>query len=174
MAARSAFLRTPAPLVRHAIKTIEKVKPSIAEKLRVHYFEPHTIPWRLAQGETTLRLQYPLTSSSVVYHLGVPEQAWADAIRKRYGCEVHVVDALEPEGKEIDLVSMRMEGKEYEALEEWLRNGSIQKIKNIQVQFDKNVPDALARMRAIRKKLRETHAPTYQYDFVWENWERKE
>ncbi|MES2278858.1 MAG: FkbM family methyltransferase [Bacteroidota bacterium] len=71
----------------------------------------------------------------------------------------------------IDLIKINIEGAEYDLLEHLIANGYHQIIKNLQVQFHNFVPDAAARMEKIREQLSATHRVTYQFDFVWENWE---
>ena len=73
----------------------------------------------------------------------------------------------------IDLMKVNIEGAEYDLLEYLIEQEYIKKIYNIQVQFHKFVPDAQARMRKIQSALQSTHQLTYQYEFVWENWEIK-
>jgi FkbM family methyltransferase len=75
----------------------------------------------------------------------------------------------------IDLVKINIEGSEYDLLESIIESGNISKISNIQVQFhDFIIENALERMRSIQNKLSLTHQVTYQYEFVWENWQLKE
>ncbi len=72
--------------------------------------------------------------------------------------------------KVIDLIKINIEGGEYHVLPRLINSGKIKKFKNIQVQFhniDKNSVDL---MKKIQSSLSETHSPTYQYTFVWENW----
>lgn len=75
--------------------------------------------------------------------------------------------------KEVDLIKINIEGGEYELLESLIANDFINVFKNIQVQFhDFLIEDAKERMTEIQKNLMKTHKITYQYEFVWENWER--
>lgn len=176
--ARSIFLNIPVPVVRGIISVLRKLgaRPrSLADKLYIHRFEAKTIPWRLARGDTTLRLDYPLDASSVVYNIGKQDTLWAEAVHARYGCHVRSAETFAPtdHAEHIDLMSLNMRGKEYVLLEQLIKSSFIKNIKNIQVKFDDAVPQAREQMRTIRRKLRETHMPTYQYEFVWENWERK-
>jgi FkbM family methyltransferase len=71
----------------------------------------------------------------------------------------------------IDLIKINIEGGEYDLLEELIGHGVIRKIKNIQVQFHDFVPEARERMKKIQNCLAITHQVTFQYEFVWENWE---
>jgi len=73
----------------------------------------------------------------------------------------------------IDLMKVNIEGGEYDLLDAMIATGDIQKVENLQVQFHDFVPDAVSRMEAIQEQLGQTHQITYQYVFVWENWERK-
>ena len=74
--------------------------------------------------------------------------------------------------EKIDLVKINIEGGEYELLEHLIEKKIVNRIDNIQVQFHDFVKDASERMEMIQRRLSETHAPTYQYEFVWENWRR--
>lgn len=73
----------------------------------------------------------------------------------------------------IDLIKINIEGGEFELLESLLDNKLIDRFENIQVQFHDFVPGAESRMKLIQERLGTTHYPTYQYEFVWENWKRK-
>ncbi len=81
---------------------------------------------------------------------------------------------LENAIENIDLMKINIEGGEYELMENLVQTGLIKKIKNIQIQFHDFVPHAEARMKKIQTALAETHHLTYQYKFVWENWERNQ
>jgi len=75
--------------------------------------------------------------------------------------------------KEVDLIKINIEGGEYELLESLIANDCITIFKNIQVQFhDFLFENAKERMNQIQNNLSKTHKLTYQYEFVWENWER--
>lgn len=70
----------------------------------------------------------------------------------------------------VDLMKVNIEGGEYALLEHLLDAGLISRIGNLQVQFHDFVPDARARMDAIRQRLTRTHEPEWQFEFVWESW----
>ncbi len=74
----------------------------------------------------------------------------------------------------VDLMKSNIEGAEFDLLEHMLDNGGISNIRDLQVQFHQFVPDASRRRRAIRRRLTATHALTYEYYFVWENWRLKQ
>jgi FkbM family methyltransferase len=75
---------------------------------------------------------------------------------------------------EIALMKINIEGGEYPLLDHLIESGLICRVRDIQVQFHDFFPDAERRMSAIQQRLAETHEPTYQYKFVWENWTRKD
>ena len=72
----------------------------------------------------------------------------------------------------IDLMKINIEGGEYELLPRLLDKRLIERIKHIQVQFHNVGADSEDRMDAICSELSATHQPSYQYKFVWENWNR--
>jgi len=70
----------------------------------------------------------------------------------------------------IRLMKVNIEGGEYELLEHFIETGYIRNISDLLVQFHDFVPDAPSRMRKIQQALSRTHSPTFQYEFVFENW----
>ena len=71
-------------------------------------------------------------------------------------------------------MKINIEGGEYDLLDSLISADIVQSIANIQVQFhDFLIKDAKEKMRKIQEKLSLTHEPTYQYEFVWENWKIK-
>lgn len=70
----------------------------------------------------------------------------------------------------IDLMKINIEGGEYDLLEHLIKEGFIENIRNLQIQFHDFVPDAEIRMKNIKTALAKTHKLTYEYEFVWENW----
>ncbi len=74
----------------------------------------------------------------------------------------------------IDLLKINIEGGEYSLLEDLINSEFIKKINNIQVQFHDFIPNAYERYKKIYYNLKKTHFLTYQYYFVWENWQIKE
>jgi FkbM family methyltransferase len=90
--------------------------------------------------------------------------------------EVEIIDVAEwlaAEGIElVHLCKINIEGAEYELLERLLDAGLVGMFDDIQVQFHDIGPGSASRMERIQRRLCETHHPTYQYRFVWENWRR--
>ena len=84
------------------------------------------------------------------------------------------IDFINKEGiKSIDLIKINIEGGEYDLLEHILETGFMENIKNLQIQFHNFVENSDSRMEDIQTRLSKTHKTTYQYNYVWENWERK-
>ena len=72
----------------------------------------------------------------------------------------------------VDLIKINIEGSEYDIFEN-ISDDSLNKLKNIQIQFHSFVDNCITRRDAIRERLAITHDCTYCYDFVWENWRLK-
>lgn len=75
---------------------------------------------------------------------------------------------------EIALVKMNIEGAEYDLLEHMWREGTLNRIDNLQVQFHLiEDEDSETRYEITAKMLSETHSLTWQHPFCWENWRRR-
>jgi FkbM family methyltransferase len=72
---------------------------------------------------------------------------------------------------EIDLIQINIEGDEYPLLEHMLSTGSINKFKNIQVQFHLGIENDVERRNKIRDGLKKNNFKiNFDYPFVWESW----
>lgn len=59
--------------------------------------DPHTIEidrWHKAAGDSTLRVDYPLNESSIVFDLGGYKGNWTHEISRRYGCHIFVFEPV--------------------------------------------------------------------------------
>lgn len=73
--------------------------------------------------------------------------------------------------KEVDLIQINIEGGEYDLLEHMLKTGSINKFKNLQIQFHLGVADDIERREKIRQGLISNNFKNnFDYPFVWESW----
>jgi FkbM family methyltransferase len=70
----------------------------------------------------------------------------------------------------IDLIKINIEGGEYELLARMIEAGLVERCSDIQVQFHRFVPNAVAMRHALRDRLAKTHQVTFDFPFVWENW----
>tara|TARA_R110000796_G_scaffold61077_2_gene141414 strand:- start:56618 stop:57238 length:621 start_codon:yes stop_codon:yes gene_type:complete len=76
---------------------------------------------------------------------------------------------------EVDLIQINIEGDEYPLLENMLETGSVNKFKNIQVQFHYDIEDYVVRRDNIRNGLIENGFEIkFDYPFVWESWCKKD
>jgi FkbM family methyltransferase len=72
---------------------------------------------------------------------------------------------------EVDLIQINIEGDEYPLLEHMLGTGSINKFKNIQVQFHLGIENDVERREKIRDGLTKNgFKNNFNYPFVWESW----
>jgi hypothetical protein len=73
----------------------------------------------------------------------------------------------------VDLLQINIEGDEYSLLEQITDNDVIDRFKYIQVQFHKGIDHHVERRDAIRDKLHSRGFKNrFNYDFVWEGWEK--
>lgn len=71
----------------------------------------------------------------------------------------------------VDLIQINIEGDEYPLLEHMLKTGSINKFKNIQVQFHLGIENDVERREKIRDGLvKNGFKNNFDYPFVWESW----
>ncbi len=72
---------------------------------------------------------------------------------------------------EVDLLQMNIEGDEYSMLESMLKEGSIDRFKNIQVQFHLGIENDIDRHSEICQALKDrSFKSKFSYPFVWEGW----
>lgn len=105
----------------------------------------------------------------------ISDEGDASSIFCDNGEEIDLVDIAE-ELKlwgNVDLIKINVEGSEYEILERLIELNALNMFKNIQVQFHKNIflTSAQKRREFIRHFLGKTHHLTYDFEFIWENWE---
>lgn len=192
--------------------------------------------WFLDRGDETLRLDYSLNKSSVVFDVGGYLGDYAEAVSAKYGCHVYLFEPVpvfyercvtrfkgnqsvkclnyglssrsgwfeinlnndessfkrNEEGcttqraeirsvseavselgvQTIDLIKINIEGGEFDLLPAMIESGMIRQVKYIQIQFHNFVEGAAGNRHQIRKSLEKTHREMWNYEFVWESWER--
>jgi FkbM family methyltransferase len=192
--------------------------------------------WFADRGDDTLRLEYPLDKSSVVFDVGGYHGDFAEAIHARFGCRVYLFEPVpvffekcvtrfmdnpsviclnyglssssgwfeinlnadessfkrDEEGyatqraevrsfskavselgvESIDLIKINIEGAEFDLLPAIIESGLIKQVRCIQIQFHNFVEGAVDNRHRIRKLLEKTHREMWNYEFVWESWER--
>lgn len=148
----------------------------------IHIFEPvpvfaENIKKRFAGNNKIIVHQFGLSKENSEQKMSLDENS--SSLYKQTGNEIEIklVKAdeffLKNNIGAVDLMKINIEGGEYDLLEGLIESGLVKKIKNIQVQFHDFVPNAKQRMKRIQKLLNDTHKITYQFKFVWENWQLK-
>ena len=97
----------------------------------------------------------------------------ASAVSAEGACKVTLEDIATAITTKVDLISINIEGSEYNVLPRMIESGIVKLCKYIQVQFHwKGVENCVQMRDEVRRKLAETHTETYCYPFVWESWRR--
>ncbi len=148
----------------------------------VYIFEP------VPEFAAALRKRFRQNSRILIHEVGLSSQTGSalfsvcgdasSALREgEKAVKVSLVAASDFIGREgiqeIDLMKVNIEGGEYDLLEHLLGTGDIQKVRNLQVQFHDFVPEAEDRRQDLQKKLARTHQITYEFPWIWENWEQR-
>lgn len=150
---------------------------------RIHVFEPVSsfiaqIEQRFRENDKVCVYPYGLGGSSreETIHLSADGSSCFGASELTEA--IRIVDVQEWLNEHhpgrISLMKINIEGGEYELLERMIETGSCSAVDNFQIQFHNIGTDSRTRMEKIQEELSKTHHLTYQYDFVWENWERNE
>ena len=150
----------------------------------IHVFEPHinyanNIKLRFSKNSDIIVYSFGLSKSDEILNLFLDENG-SSLFKKSKGEQVKVelkninTFIAHNNFEKIDLMKINIEGGEYDVLDALIESTFIEKIDNIQVQFHDFVKDSKLRMSNIHKELSKTHQLTFQYEFIWENWKRKE
>jgi|SaaInlV_200m_DNA_2_1039689.scaffolds.fasta_scaffold12264_1 FkbM family methyltransferase len=190
--------------------------------------------WFSINGDATLREEYDLNKSSIIFDLGGYKGQWTSDMFSRYACKIYTFEPVkrffldiekrfyrndkidcfnfglsnvsekksiflsgdasslygkgkkeiiklqkfsefieDQKIKKIDLIKINIEGGEYELLDHIFQKNLQDKINNFQIQFHRNVKNFKEKREKIQKELIKTHKLTYNFPYVWENWERK-
>lgn len=149
----------------------------------IHIFEPvlqyaNNIESRFSKNSKIFVHKFGLSNQSLVSRISINLDSSSLFYENNKDCEqiqlIKASDFIKNYSIEkIDLIKVNIEGGEYDLLEFLIDSNYIEIIDNIQVQFHDFIPDAEERMKNIHKKLQKTHSLTWQYPFVWENWQLK-
>jgi FkbM family methyltransferase len=140
--------------------------PAFADRIAARFARNPRVTvhrYGLAAGDGTEPISLAGDASSVVRAGNAAETISIELRRAR-----DVLDSIGP-GR-FDLVKLNIEGAEYDLIEHLADEDLMPRIRDLQVQFHSFVVDAPERMSQIRSRLARTHEPTFQFDFVWENW----
>lgn len=87
---------------------------------------------------------------------------------------MEVSDVLDKIGLDfVDVLKLNIEGGEFDLLDAIIDKNLQTKFGNLQIQFHKVEDDSVDRREKIGKELKKTHIRTWNYPWVWENWELK-
>jgi len=75
--------------------------------------------------------------------------------------------------KFVNLMKINIEGAEYDLLERMIDLGLHLKVDNLQIQFHRFIEHCDTRRNSIIEELSKSHNRTWNYDWIWENWELK-
>ena len=75
--------------------------------------------------------------------------------------------------QDADLIKINIEGGEYPLMFHIFDQGLATRFANFQIQFHNFIDNAAGMRAELQSKLEGTHSCTWNYDFVWENWERR-
>ena len=148
----------------------------------IHVFEPvpefaRKIETRFARNAKITLHRFGLSNKTAAVRLSLNADGSSIFGAGAETMEVELVEAQAFLGQagiaRIDLMKINIEGAEYDLLDHLLDCGFVRQLGNIQVQFHDLLPDAEERMTQIQQRLQATHRLTYQFPFVWENWERR-
>ena len=152
----------------------------------IYVFEPvekffNKIEQRFSKNEKIFVHQFGLSNDNKKEKISIDGDSSSSFKTKdvgEYGKYIELVSAIDFIKKHeisiIHLMKINIEGGEYDLLEHLVETGFINNIINIQVQFHDFVPNAKLRMNKIQQELSKTHSLTYQYPFVWENWQKND
>ena len=149
---------------------------------RIYVFEPvrrfaDEIEQRFVLNNDISVYQFGLSNASKQLHISIDSDSSSVFTVGRDTEEVELISAIEffqeHQIQHIDLMKINIEGGEYDLLEHLIEFDLIKSIRNLQIQFHDFIPNASKRMHLIQNNLSKTHSLTYQFPFVWENWERK-
>lgn len=73
----------------------------------------------------------------------------------------------------VAVMKMNIEGGEYDLLDRLIETGLHTRVDCLFIQFHEWIPNAYARRRRIRRRLRHTHEEEWGYPWVWEKWRLK-
>lgn len=141
---------------------IDRLRATLPEGGRIEVF-----PFGLAGSNRTEPI-FRTGAGSSIHQIGKEEQV--DTGRLRDIAEIwSELDLGQVSGMKINI-----EGGEYELLSRMADTGLLPKVDTYLIQFHEWMRGSHGMRREIRRKLSETHRPTWEYRFIWERWDRIE
>lgn len=75
---------------------------------------------------------------------------------------------------DVDVMKVNIEGMEFAVVGSMVHSGMIKRVKNLQVQWHPVTPNCEMHFDFLQKKLSETHELTFDAQWIWQNWSRKQ
>ncbi len=150
---------------------------------KIHVFEPHpkfaqALSTRFAANDAITVHDIALGSADGELDLSDDGDASSAFVTSADGTKGRVenvktfLDAFKTQ--RIDVMKVNIEGGEYDLLPALVASGHIGRIGILQIQFHLYGAEFIAKRDAIVAELSKTHAPSWAYPFVWEEWHLKD
>lgn len=152
----------------------------------VHVFEPvpafaQQIEDRFARNPRITVHGHGLAHFDGEVAIGVSGEASSHVRTEHLKAEVETISVRTPVSvmeelgvDELALMKLNVEGAEFDLIDSMIETDAIRRVRELQIQFHSFVPDAERRLEALRSRLGQSHEMTWGFDFVWENWRRRE
>jgi FkbM family methyltransferase len=146
---------------------------------KIHIFEP------INQYVEVLKKRFAKNTNITIHELGLSDHdgsvefnmlkdgtsLYREADKKQPAKIVDASNYIKTTGIEkIDLMKINIEGGEYALLRNLINSGMIKQITDLQIQFHEIAGIEKNMANDIKALLAKTHRPTYQYEYIWENW----
>jgi FkbM family methyltransferase len=148
----------------------------------IYIFEPvssfaEAIKTKFSNNKKVFIHQQGLAADNAVANISLNEEGSSIYTDSQNTEKIELISFMdfvkEKEITKIDLMKINIEGGEYELLNSVIESGFIGNITNLKIQFHNIDASSRKKMEELQRALAKTHELTYQYDFLWENWELK-
>lgn len=143
----------------------------------VHGFEPAPGPFQRMRSEApdVVAHEYALGGSdgTVTLSLDGPGSNTLGRGGRAVDVQVRDVAAVVDELGPVDVLTVNIEGGEYDLFDRLAETGQLAGIGTVLVQFHEWAPWAHLRRRKNRRALARTHLEDWSYPWVWERWSRR-
>jgi FkbM family methyltransferase len=132
---------------------------------------------RFSQNAKVIPLNYALTDKTAQFDISLDGDASSFTFENLKSIKVLGKDFKEFIEENnidiIDLIKINIEGAEFDLLDRIIELNLLNKIKNLQIQFHRHIPDCINRRNKIIDSLSKTHACSWNYEWIWESWKLK-
>lgn len=150
-------------------------------KCTIHIFEPVTkyynlINKRFKDNDKIHVHKYGLSNANSVIDISLSDDS--SSIHTSNGPKetitlVDISDYFDKLGiNKVDLIKLNVEGEEYNILEKVIEDDQLDIFTNLQIQFHRVGENYENRKQYIENKLKDKFSATYEYNYVWVNYEK--